>query len=257
MPAADEQRPAQSTPKPPAAPDRGLSRILMAVWMAILLGIGLQLLVLGGRTAAGAPFPGLKWLPDLLNGVTWAVFVCAGVVLGALASRARAAVMGLLGFISAPMAFSLAKGLQRGLQNMMDAPVDKITPAFYAVAGVKAVEYACLGASLGWLLSRGAMAWRFAALGLGAGVRRRQCLDHGDADPGQAAGADRRLGERAALSGGLRARHLPRGQSRAASDAACAGNGRGRARDEGSRRHAARLSAHPTLRRHCAARTAV
>lgn len=171
MSAADEQRLAQPTPKPTAAPERGLSRILMVVWMAILLGIGVQLLVLAGKTAAGAPFPGLKWLPDLLNGVTWAVFVCAGVVLGTLASRARAVVMGLLGFISAPVAFSLAKGLQRGLQSMMDAPVDKITPALYALAGVKAVEYACLGASLGWLLSRGAIqAWRFAALGLAAGL---------------------------------------------------------------------------------------
>jgi hypothetical protein len=164
----------QPVPQPPAratASDRSIARILAVVWMAILLGIGVQLLVLGGKTAAGAPFPGLKWLPDLLNGVTWAVFVCAGVVLGTLASRARSAVMGLLGFISAPVAFSLAKGLQRGLQSMMDAPVDKITPALYALAGVKAVEYACLGASLGWLLGRGAVqAWRFAATGLAAGL---------------------------------------------------------------------------------------
>jgi hypothetical protein len=172
MSAVEEQRHAQTPPKPSVAEsDRSLSRILMAVWVAILLGIGVQLLVLASRTVAGAPFPGLNWLPELLNGVTWAVFVCAGVVLGTLASRARTAVMGLLGFISAPLAFSLAKGLQRGLQSMMDAPVDKITPALYTLAGVKAVEYACLGASLGWLLSRGAIqAWRFAGLGLAVGL---------------------------------------------------------------------------------------
>ena len=133
---------------------RAISRLLTVVWMAIVLGVMLQILVLATRTAAGAPWPGLKWLPDLLNGVTWAVFVCAGVVLGSVAVRARSAVMGLLGLISAPLGFSVAKGLQRGLQSLMDAPVDKITPAVYALCIVKAVEYACLGAALGWLLGR-------------------------------------------------------------------------------------------------------
>ncbi|HEY9218221.1 MAG TPA: hypothetical protein VIO94_09235 [Phenylobacterium sp.] len=135
-------------------PHKALGRILAVVWMAIGLGVAVQLVVLVSKTGAGAPWPGLKWLPDLLNGVTWAVFVCAGVVLGTLASRARSAAMGLLGLISAPIGFSLAKGLQRGMQSMMEAPVDKITPALYGLAGVKAVEYACLGVVLGWLLSR-------------------------------------------------------------------------------------------------------
>jgi len=158
---------AQATP--PA--HKPVSRILTVIWMAIALGIALQLVILGTKTAMGAPWPGLKWLPDLLNGVTWAIFVCAGVVLGTLASRARTAAMGLLGLISAPVGFSLAKGLQRGLQSMLDAPVDKIAPALYALCGVKAVEYACLGAVIGWLLSRSwARASHFALSGLAAGV---------------------------------------------------------------------------------------
>jgi hypothetical protein len=155
----------------PSPAHHGVRRILTVVWLAIVLGIALQLVILVTKTAVGAPWPGLKWLPDLLNGVTWAVFVCAGVVLGTLASRARSAAMGLLGLISAPVGFSLAKGLQRGLQSMMDAPVDKITPALYALCGVKAVEYACLGAVLGWLLSRSwARSLHFALAGLVAGV---------------------------------------------------------------------------------------
>jgi hypothetical protein len=152
-------------------PNKAVSRILAVVWMAILLGVALQLVILGAKSAAGAPWPGLKWLPDLLNGVTWAVFVCAGVVLGTLASRARAMTMGLLGLISAPIAFSLAKGLQRGLQSMLEAPVEKITPALYALCAVKAVEYAALGAALGWLMSRSwAKATHFALAGLVAGL---------------------------------------------------------------------------------------
>jgi hypothetical protein len=161
-----------STSAPAAlAPNRALRRILTVVWMAIVLGIGVQVLVLAGKTFAGAPWPGLRWLPEVLNGVTWAIFVCAGVVVGTLASRARSAVMGLLGLISAPIAFSLAKGLQRGVQAMMDAPVDKITPALYALAGVKAVEYACLGAAVGWLLGRpSARAKHFLLAGMAAAL---------------------------------------------------------------------------------------
>ena len=162
---------AASAPHVAQSSQRALSRILTVVWMAIMLGIALQVAILLARTAVGAPWPGMKWLPDLLNGVTWAVFVCAGVVLGTLAARARTAVMGLLGLISAPLAFSLAKGLQRGVQSAMDAPVDKITPALYMICGVKAVEYAFLGAAIGWLLSRTwARAIHFAIAGALAGV---------------------------------------------------------------------------------------
>ena len=158
---------------PTAAPNpqRAVSRVLTVVWLAIMLGIVVQVLVLLGKTSAGAPFPGLKWLPDLLNGVTWAVFVCAGVVLGSIATRARSVVMGVLGLISAPIAFSLAKGLQRGVQSAMDAPVDKITPALLMICGVKAVEYACLGAAIGWLLGRSwSRASHFALAGALAGI---------------------------------------------------------------------------------------
>lgn len=166
---------ATTAPEGQAQPDtraqRAVSRILTAVWMAIALGVLLQLVILLAKTAAGAPWPGLKWLPDLLNGVTWAVFVCGGVVLGTLASRARTTAMGLLGLISAPIGFSLAKGLQRGLQSMLDAPVEQITPALFALCAVKAVEYACLGAALGWLLGRGwCRARHFVLAGAAAGL---------------------------------------------------------------------------------------
>jgi hypothetical protein len=155
----------------PPASQRAINRILTVVWMAIMLGIALQVLILAGKMAVGAPWPALKWLPDLVNGVTWSVFVCAGVVLGTLAARARSAVVGVLGLISAPLGFSLAKGLQRGVQSAMDAPVDKITPALFMICGVKAVEYACLGAAIGWLLSCAwARAFHFAIAGAAAGV---------------------------------------------------------------------------------------
>jgi len=149
----------------------GLKRILKIAWMAVALGLLIQVLIVVAKMSVGAPFPGLKWLPDILSGVTWALIVCAGVGLGIAAGEARKAVMGVLGLISAPLAFLAAKGVQRAVQAFMDAPVDKIAPVFYAHAAVRTVEYACLGLALGWLLSRpGKGAGSFALTGLAAGL---------------------------------------------------------------------------------------
>jgi hypothetical protein len=170
---------AASTPAAPAVPPpepvdheaRGLGRLLTIAWMAVVFGLLIQLLVLLAKMAAGAPFPGMRWLPDVMGGVTWSLIVCAGVGLGIAASEARKAVMGVLGLVSAPVAFVSAKGVQRAVQSFMEAPVDKLTPLFYATAGVRAVEYACLGAALGWLMQRpGARTPSFAAAGAVAGL---------------------------------------------------------------------------------------
>jgi hypothetical protein len=162
--------PAQEPPKVhPEA--HHLGRILRLAWMAIVLGLLIQVLIVIAKMAAGAPFPGMKWLPDIMSGITWSLIVCAGVGLGVAAGEARKAVMGVLGLISAPMGFLAAKGVQRAVQAFMDAPVDKIAPIFYATAAVRTVEYAALGAALGWLLSRpGKGAVSFAMTGFVAGL---------------------------------------------------------------------------------------
>ena len=149
----------------------GLTRILRIAWMAVALGLLVQVLIVIAKMAVGAPFPGLRWLPDVLSGITWALIVCAGVGLGVAAGEARKAVMGVLGMISAPLGFLAAKGVQRAVQAFVEAPVDKIAPLFYATAVVRTVEYAVLGAALGWLLSRpGSGAKSFALAGFLAGL---------------------------------------------------------------------------------------
>jgi hypothetical protein len=148
---------------------RTLRRLLWVIWAAILLGLLMQALILVCRMSAGAPFPGLKWLPDVLGGVTWSVIVCGGVALGVLVAEVRAVLMGALGFVAAPLAFTCAKGVQRGVQSLVEAPVDKLGPVFFAMAGVKAVEYAVLGGLLALLLLKSPnRLWAF--LGIGAAV---------------------------------------------------------------------------------------
>ena len=136
----------------PEVASRTLKRLMWAVWAAILLGLAVQTLILLAKIGAGAAFPGIRWLPDVLGGVAWSVIVCGGVALGVAMAEVRAVLMGALGFIAAPLAFTIAKGVQRGMQGLVEAPVDKLGPLFFAIAGVKAVEYAVLGGLLAYLI---------------------------------------------------------------------------------------------------------
>lgn len=150
---------------------RGLARLLRIAWLAVLLGLIVQVLIVVAKVGVGGPFPGLSWLPDLLGGITWALIVCAGVGLGVAAGEGRKAVMGVLGLISAPLGFLAAKSIQRAVQAFLDAPVDTITPLFYATTAVRTIQYAVLGAALGWLLSRpGSGLKSFALVGFLAGL---------------------------------------------------------------------------------------
>jgi hypothetical protein len=124
------------------------------VWLAVLLGIGVQLLVLAAKLGAGARWPGAALFADFAQSTSWALLVCGSVDLGMAATRARTAAMGLLGFVSGPLAWGAAKGAQRVVQTLIGAPVDQFTNFFYLICAVKGVEYLILGAALGHMSER-------------------------------------------------------------------------------------------------------
>jgi hypothetical protein len=144
-----------------------------AAWLAILLGLTVQVLVLVARVAAGGSATVLQVAADAAAGLTWSALVCSGIALGTVVSRNRASLMGLLGLLSAPLAWAAAKGVQRGVQWMLGAPPETIGPLVYQIGIVKAVEYALLGILLGRMISTprstvGAHALAGLALGVGA-----------------------------------------------------------------------------------------
>lgn len=164
-------QPAPETPARQTAPSRTLQRILKAAWLAIIAGLVLQTLVLVAKLMADGPFPGMRLVVDVAGGVTWAVLVCAGVALGASAAKARSAMMGILGLMSAPAAFAATKGVQKGVAEVLGLPADQITPLVYMIGAARTVEYAVLGIGLGWLLLKSDRGWKsYAALGLAVGV---------------------------------------------------------------------------------------
>lgn len=119
--------------------------ILRVAWLAILLGIAVQLLVFALRLAAGMQIAGAVVLCDLTQSVSWGVIVCVGVAIGVTAERSRMLMGGLLGLISGPIGWGVAKAAQRTVQALLGVPVDQFTPFFFLLVAVKGVEYLLLG----------------------------------------------------------------------------------------------------------------
>ena len=132
--------------------DRFFRTIFTAAWMAIVLGLVVQLAVFGAKLGAGANVPGLQLIVDIASGIAWSVIVCGGVAIGTVAAKSAPAMMGLLGLICAPLAFAAAKGAQRGVAWMLGQPMEQITNLTYQIGGAKTVEYAALGFVLGTII---------------------------------------------------------------------------------------------------------
>src|SRR5919107_2115264 len=127
------------------------STLFRVAWLAILLGF---------RSV----------LADLIGKVSWSALVCAGLALGTGASKVRAPFMGLLGLLAAPLAFHVSRTLQQGVAKTLEvaaagAPVGSYTLILLAL--LKAVEYGCLGAAIGWI---GRRPWGGALAHLGVGL---------------------------------------------------------------------------------------
>jgi hypothetical protein len=77
-------------------------------WLAILLGIAMEgLLLLLGAGLGESLGQGLI-VADLVGNVSWSVFVCVGLAVGTAVANARVPVMGLLGLLAAPSAFEIS-----------------------------------------------------------------------------------------------------------------------------------------------------
>ena len=139
-------------------PGGGLGSTLFRVaWLAILLGFAMEALLLL-LTAGFGILPGLKPVAaDLVRQVSWSTIVCVGLALGTAVSKARAPLMGILGLLAAPVAFTISRSLHQGAVKTLEiAGSGADAPPVLLLAVLKAVEYACLGLVLGWI---GRRAW--------------------------------------------------------------------------------------------------
>ncbi|HEX5761356.1 MAG TPA: hypothetical protein VF121_19390 [Thermoanaerobaculia bacterium] len=177
QPAPAAGPPPQAPGPAPAAPATAAGdlwrTVRRAAWLSIGLGMALEVLLLTLAAYAGtqgsSPRP---FVADLAQKVSWSFLVCVGLAFGVTAARARPAVMGLLGLVSAPVAFYAARALHEGVAGALGvAGAAAAGPSPLLVAVLKAVEYGLLGAALGRLGKRdGAPVGTYAALGLATGL---------------------------------------------------------------------------------------
>jgi hypothetical protein len=144
------------------------AKLLRTAWLAILLGFVMEALLLL-FTAGFGIFPGLKPIAaDLIRQVSWSTFVCVGLALGTAVSKARAPLMGILGFLAAPLAFTISRSLHQGAVKTLEIAGSGVeAPPVLLLALLKAVEYACLGVALGWI---GRRVWGGAMIHLATGL---------------------------------------------------------------------------------------
>lgn len=143
-------------------------RMLHVAWMAIALGLVLELLLVLlalGSGEGGRPQP---FLADLGQKISWGFIVCLGIAFGTTASKAREVKMGLLGLISAPLGFTIARALHKALKEALGVAgpaVAGVSP--FLIGGLKGLQYALFGLVLGWI---GKKAWGGLAAHVGTGT---------------------------------------------------------------------------------------
>jgi hypothetical protein len=156
------------TPKPPSGPWVTLLRV---AWLAILLGLLLQLAVLLVAAGFGKDISPRPVLAETFKTVSWSLLVCVGVALGRVAAKGRLPLEGLTGLLAAPLALTAANAVQKGVAEAVNAAGVPGGPAPVWVLAIKAAEYGCLGLALEWI---GRRAWGSAlghlAVGLLVGV---------------------------------------------------------------------------------------
>ncbi len=148
--------------------------LLRVAWLSILLGVVMEALKLTSAAGFGT-FPGLDLtvVADLVGQISWSTIVCVGLAIGSAVSKFRASLMGFLGLLAAPLAFGVSRSLHQGAAQSLAIweTASGGGPSLYVLAVLKAVEYACLGAALGWIGGRpwgGALA--HVAVGLVVGI---------------------------------------------------------------------------------------
>ena len=145
--------------------------ILHAAWMAIVIGVVIQLILLAVAASSGSPQGAKKFVTELTQKVTWSVVVCAGLVLGTAASKLRAPAMGLAGLLAAPLAFNVARVAQKSTAAALGVVGGAGGgPSPFVLALVKALEYGLLGAMIGWLDRRNYGVKSHVTVGLGVGI---------------------------------------------------------------------------------------
>ncbi len=125
--------------------------LLNTAWMAVLLGLGMEIILLAVAAGFQKSTSTQAIVADLVQKISWSTFVCVGVAVGTAAGRMRSHMMGLAGLIAAPIAFNVAKALHKSTAQALSVagPAASGGPSPFLLALIKGLEYAALGFAIG------------------------------------------------------------------------------------------------------------
>lgn len=127
-------------------------RLFRAAWLAIVLGIVLEIVALVITSAFGAGKGARPVVADLVQKTSWSLFVCVGVAFATAVSRGRSAVGGLVGLVAGPLAFQAARIVHKSVVEALTLSTAAAPgPAPLLLGALKGIEYGALGAFLSWL----------------------------------------------------------------------------------------------------------
>lgn len=144
--------------------------LLRVAWLAILLGLGMEAVLIVLGTGLGDALGLGKITADLVKNVSWSLFVCAGLAVGTTIAKAQISLAGLAGLLSAPLAFEVSRVLHKGTLEALSVSGTTDGAAPFLIALVKGLEYGVLGMAITWLAQRswaGAMAYALTGLLIG------------------------------------------------------------------------------------------
>lgn len=147
--------------------------LLNVAWMSVILGLGIEILLIIAATYFGGENETAAIMADAVQKISWSTLVCSGVAVGMAAGKMRPQAMGLAGLIAAPVAFYSAKVLHKSASQALAIAGQAATggPSPVLIVTLKAAEYAVLGAFIGYLSKKPALSlWHNLLAGLLIGI---------------------------------------------------------------------------------------
>jgi hypothetical protein len=147
--------------------------ILHASWLAIALGLAVEALQLALAAGLGAAAPETaKVVAETIQKVSWSYIVCVALACGLTAAGKRPTLVGAIGFLAAPAAFAIARGLHKSASQTLSLPIAPAgSPTPMTIAAIKAVEYLVLGLIAAHVMSSAKAGFpRLLLVGIGVGV---------------------------------------------------------------------------------------
>jgi hypothetical protein len=162
-----EQTPSRSQVRAPDHRSRLRREALRVAALSVGLALLLEVLQLVVGTLTGAGYGAPAVTRDLLLKVPWAFVVCLALWLAITLGSDRPATILVVGLVAAPIASLLARTAAELAHGYMASAAPAGVPSAFLVAGLKGVEYACLGLIVLWLRRQD---WSAAVHHAGAGL---------------------------------------------------------------------------------------